>query len=71
MSKNGKKNACGNPGCSVSMGIRVPALFGRGVLDRLGYWSTPCAPCARAFEKLHPEAVPCWPFEEKKNEQAA
>jgi hypothetical protein len=72
------KPVCGNPCCGASTGIHDPETsslsgltFGRGELDRHGYWSIPCAPCARAFEKLHPEAVPCWPFEEEKDEQAA
>jgi hypothetical protein len=38
--------------------------FGRGRLDFNGYWEYPCPACARAFERLYPESVPCWPFEE-------
>jgi len=65
------KNGCGDHECSASTGIHDPETsplsgmtFGRGEIDEHGYWSEPCAPCARAFEKIHPEAAPCWPFHE-------
>jgi hypothetical protein len=45
------------------MGIHEGLTFGRGRLDDFGYWSIPCAICARAHEKAYPESTPCWPFE--------
>lgn len=56
---------CGNSNCAVSSGIHEGLMFGRGTLDFNGFWSKPCAICARTYEQLHPEAAPCWPFEDK------
>lgn len=63
------KGGCGRIECSVSTGIhndessQLSGLtFGSGALDEFGYWSRPCALCARAFECAYPEAAPCWPF---------
>jgi len=61
-SRGHKKKACGNRRCGVSTGIHDGLTFGRGKLDDYGYWSKPCGPCARAWEKEHPEDGPCWPF---------
>lgn len=65
------RGGCGDPTCCVSTGVHDPETsrlsgltFGKGGLDFNGYWEQPCPQCARAFEKLNPEAVPCWPFEE-------
>lgn len=55
--------ACGNWSCDISTGIHDGLTFGRGELDEHGFWQTPCAPCARAYEKNYPESAPCWPFE--------
>lgn len=54
--------ACGNPHCSISTGIHEGPTFGSGELDFNGFWEVPCALCARAWEKAHPESEPCWPF---------
>jgi len=62
-------SACGHPNCAVSTGIHEGLTFGRGVLDFNGFWSIPCATCAREWERKHPKDRPCWPFEkEKKND---
>lgn len=53
---------CGNPHCSISTGIHDGLTFGSGELDDFGYWSRPCDPCARAWERAHPEDGKCWPF---------
>jgi hypothetical protein len=54
---------CGHSDCGVSSGIHEGPTFGRGYLDFNGFWKYPCGPCARAWEKLHPEDGECWPFE--------
>lgn len=54
---------CGFDTCSVSTGIHDGLTFGKGTLDFNGFWSRPCAPCARAHEKAYPEDGPCWPYE--------
>jgi hypothetical protein len=59
----GVRGGCENPNCCASTGIHGGLTFGSGKLDTYGYWEYPCARCARAFEKLHPEDAPCWPFE--------
>ncbi len=56
---------CGNPDCAASSGIHEGLTFGSGTLDFNGFWSKPCATCARDFERRHPEAAPCWPFEDE------
>lgn len=63
------KGGCGDPDCCASTGIHDPKTsklsgltFGKGILDYDGYWEFPCLVCARAFETLHPEAAPCWPY---------
>ncbi len=53
--------SCGRMDCGVSTGICGSLTFGRGRLDDYGYWEIPCAPCARATEKAHPEHGTCWP----------
>ena len=53
--------ASGHEGCSTSTGICGCLTFGRGFLDRNGYWEIPCYECAREWEKNHPEMGPCWP----------
>lgn len=61
---------CGNPDCSASTGVAgEEPTFGRGRLDCNGYWEIPCAQCARAWEKLHPEDAPCWPFATDRREE--
>lgn len=62
--KSSFKRPCGNPECAVSSGIHEGLTFGSGTLDFNGFWSLPCAVCARAYERLRPEAVPCWPFDD-------
>jgi hypothetical protein len=57
---------CGHPDCGVSTGICGSLTFGRGELDKNGYWEEPCYICARAAEKKFPEEGRCWPFEEDK-----
>ena len=64
------KGGCGRPECCASTGIHDPETsklsgltFGAGRIDQFGYWEFPCKSCARAFEELHPEATPCWPFQ--------
>lgn len=65
-----RQPACGNSDCKISSGIHScpeqsdPGLtFGSGKLNDLGYWDKPCTPCARAYEKEHPEVGECWPFQ--------
>jgi hypothetical protein len=53
---------CGNPNCSVSSSFNDELTFGSGELDDYGFWEKPCKPCARAFEKAHPDRGACWPF---------
>jgi hypothetical protein len=53
---------CTKSSCSASTGICESMTFGSGRINFDGYWEFPCAECARAFEKLHPEYAPCWPF---------
>ena len=53
---------CGNPHCAISTGIHEGLTFGSGDLDFNGFWENPCGPCARAWEKAHPESGACWPF---------
>lgn len=55
--------ACGRDDCATSTGIHEGLTFGRGDLDFNGFWEKPCAPCARDWERRHPEDAPCWPFE--------
>lgn len=69
------KDGCNKEGCSASTGIHDPEssqlsgmTFGSGRLDDHGYWEFPCHLCARAFEKLYPEAIPCWPYEDNSYE---
>ena len=47
--------------CSASTGIHDATTFGRGELDKHGFWEYPCYHCARAFEKKAPEYGDCWP----------
>lgn len=54
--------SCGNATCAVSTGICDSLTFGQGDLDEYGYWEFPCDPCARDYERRHPENAPCWPF---------
>lgn len=54
---------CGNKDCAMSTGVHEGLTFGRGDIDFNGYWDIPCAICARAWEKKHPDDAPCWPFE--------
>ena len=60
------KRPCGNPQCAVSSGIHEGLTFGSGDLCFNGFWSKPCAICARDYERRHPEEAPCWPFEDDK-----
>lgn len=53
---------CKDQTCSSSTGIHDELTFGKGKLADDGYWEIPCYECARAFEKLHPEYIACWPF---------
>lgn len=53
---------CGNAECGVSTGICESLTFGSGRLTFNGYWEKPCVPCARAWEQMHPNEDPCWPF---------
>jgi hypothetical protein len=53
---------CGNDECSVSTGIHEGLTFGSGRLTFSGFWESPCAPCARAYEAKHPNEGECWPF---------
>lgn len=39
---------CGNPACSVSIGICERLTFGSGYLDDHGYWDYACGICAEA-----------------------
>ena len=64
-----RKRPCGNPECTVSSGIHEGLTFGSGTICFNGFWSNPCAICARDYERRHPEATPCWPFED--NEEAS
>lgn len=59
----GERSGCDNPDCSTSTGFHDGLTFGSGKLDDWGYWEVPCGPCAREWERLHPEDAPCWPFE--------
>lgn len=56
---------CGKPECAVSSGIHEGFTFGSGVLDFNGFWSVPCAVCARDHERRYPEDAPCWPFHDQ------
>lgn len=47
--------------CDLSEGIHEQLTFGTGELSFAGFWSEPCAECARAWEKQFPEDAPCWP----------
>lgn len=60
---------CGNPKCGASSAMDESITFGSGELDDYGYWEFPCALCARAFEKKHPEYGSCWPFIKKVREE--
>ena len=52
----------GHRDCRVSTGIDEILTFGRGHLDDLGFWSIPCAQCARAHEQRDGvEAGSYWP----------
>jgi hypothetical protein len=51
--------------CGISTGIHDCLTFGQGELDGSGFWSEPCAECARAHEQQFPEAGPCWPHTSK------
>jgi hypothetical protein len=53
---------CGTSECAVSFGIHEGLTFGSGTLDFNGFWSKPCAVCARDYERRYLEAAPCWPF---------
>ena len=68
MSARKHNRPCGNPECAASSGIHEGLTFGRGTLCFNGFWSIPCAICARDYERRHPDAGPCWPFED--NEEA-
>ncbi len=65
-----KLGPCNNPECAVSHGICGSLTFGSGELDDYGYWERPCSTCARSFERDHPEAGPCWPFQRKVRSEA-
>lgn len=54
--------SAGHKECGASTTISEHLSFGRGKLDDFGFWEIPCAECARAFEKAHPEHGKCWPF---------
>lgn len=55
------KRACGHADCSTSTSIDdVTLTFGRGSLHEMGYWEIPCAICAEAYQKDHPNQ-PVWP----------
>jgi hypothetical protein len=58
---------CGRETCCVSTDICENPTFGQGELDDFGFWEFPCEQCARAWEVLHPEDAPCWPFAEDKS----
>jgi hypothetical protein len=47
--------------CSISTGIHDCLTFGSGKLSDSGFWSKPCAECARAYEQQFSEEGPCWP----------
>lgn len=66
MSARKHNRPCGNPECGASSGIHEGLTFGRGTLCFNGFWSIPCAICARDYERRHPDAGPCWPFEDNK-----
>lgn len=57
--------AGGRKHCGISTGIHEGLTFGGGTLDPNGFWSEPCAPCARRYEERHPSAGPCWPGPEE------
>jgi hypothetical protein len=69
MADKRKPPPCGNPKCSASSGLDEHPTFGIGGPDNNGYFEQPCAICARAFEKAHPEYAPCWPFVEEANRE--
>jgi hypothetical protein len=46
-----KKQACGHDDCGCSTGIHEGLTFGRGRLDRNGYWEFPCRVCAAEWDK--------------------
>ncbi len=48
--------------CEVSTAISGHLTFGRGNLDEMGFWETPCHECARDYEKRYPETGKCWPL---------
>jgi hypothetical protein len=55
------KRPCGHASCGISTSIDdVTLTFGRGDLDEFGYWKIPCAICAEAWQKDHPDQ-PVWP----------
>lgn len=47
--------------CRISSGIHDCLTFGKGHLDRNGFWEIPCYECAREHEKQFPKCGPCWP----------
>lgn len=56
-----KRPRCGRHDCAVSTSIDdVTLTFGGGDLDEYGYWQFPCAICAEAYQKDHPDQ-PVWP----------
>lgn len=61
MMARSKRAPCGRPDCAVSTSIDdVTLTFGGGDLDQFGYWEIPCAICAEAYQKDHPNQ-PVWP----------
>lgn len=60
-----RDRGCKNPNCKCSTGIHEGLTFGSGELDECGYWEKPCAECARAWEKIHPEHGLSWPFSDE------
>jgi hypothetical protein len=64
--------ACGHSDCSISSGICEELTFGRGTLDRNGYWEIPCYPCAASFKQRNPDMAKeygVWPEKEENNLQ--
>ncbi len=59
-----KTRPCGHVDCKVSTGIHEGLTFGRGHLDRYGYWEHPCRACAEEWDAANPnsEYGPAWPF---------
>jgi hypothetical protein len=60
---------CGDPDCSASTSVLDFPTFGKGDLDYNGFWEHGCYECARAWERLHPEHAPCWPFTKEQRRQ--